>query len=138
MLRKLNSRSRRRQRGFTLVEMLTVVLIIGILMDVALPLYLNALDDAKKKTCRNNMETIANTVEAARVKNRTSDFSTFISGGVNTTTLPDLQSVPVCPAGGTYTLANGSSGSATTFQVQCSFGTGSAAHGKYEPGVDNH
>ncbi|MCW3095487.1 MAG: hypothetical protein JWL77_1105 [Chthonomonadaceae bacterium] len=128
---------KRRRKGFTIVEMLTVMLIMSILMSVALPLYLNAVDDARKKTCRQNMATIGNAMMAARVKSRSADFAALITGGVTTTNLPDLSSIPFCPNGGAYTLANGSSGSATTFQVKCNV-TYPLVHGKFEPGVDNH
>ena len=74
---------------------------------------------------------------AARVKSRSADFSTLIAGGVTTSNLPDLSSTPFCPNGGTYSLANGSSGSATTFQVKCNT-TYPLIHGKFEPGVDNN
>lgn len=124
------------RKGFTLIELLVVVLILAILMAVALPLYLSAVSDAQKKTCRANMQTIANAVQAARIKSAASDYGTLITGGVTTTNLPDLTAVPVCPSAGAYTLANGSSSSTATFKVQCSFGTGPTAHGKFEPGVD--
>jgi prepilin-type N-terminal cleavage/methylation domain-containing protein len=128
---------KRRRKGFTVVELLTVVLIISILMSVALPMYLNAIDDARKKTCRQNMETIGNAMMAARVKSRSADFSALIAGGVTTINLPDLSSAPFCPNGGAYSLANGSSGSATTFQIKCS-ATYPLIHGKFEPGVDHN
>lgn len=126
----------RRRKGFTLIELLIVVLILAILMAVALPLYLSAVSDSQKKTCRANLQTIANAVAAARVKSNAANYGTLISGGVAVSNLPDLTAVPTCPNAGHYTLANGSSGDNTTFQVQCSFGTGADAHGKYEPGVD--
>ena len=133
MLSHRNLKSRRTRRGFTLIELLVVVLILAILMAVALPLYLSAVADSQTKTCRANMQTIANTVQAARVKAAANDYGTLITGGVTTTNLPDLQAVPICPNAGAYSLANGSSGSATTFKVACSFGT----HGSFEPGVDS-
>src|SRR5690348_17511697 len=110
---------RRSRRGFTLIELLVVVLILAVLMAVAAPLYLSAVADSQKKTCRANMQTIANAVQAARVKSGGQDYSAIITGGVTTTNLPDLQSVPQCPNGGTYSLANGSQG-ANSFEVQCS------------------
>jgi type IV pilus assembly protein PilA len=134
MAHKRRIRSRRSRRGYTLVELLTVMLILGVLMDVALPLYLNVLDDSKKKVCRSNMETIANAVQASHVKLRTANYTPLIAAGVTTANLPDLTSIPQCPYGGIYSLANGSSGSGSTFQVSCSI----VAHGKYEPGVDSH
>ena len=103
-------------------------------MAVAAPLYVSAVADAQKKTCRANMQTISNAVMAARVKAGAADFGTIITGGVTTTNLPDLLGVPACPNGGAYTLANGSHSSATTFQVKCS----ATGHGKFEPGVDSN
>ncbi len=128
----------RSRKGFTLIELLVVVLILAILMAVAMPLYLSAVSDAQKKTCRANMQTIANAVQAARIKSGAADYGALITGGVSTTNLPDLTAVPFCPSTGAYSLANGSSASTATFQVKCSFGTGATAHGKFEPGVDNN
>ena len=39
-------------RGFTLIELLVVVLILAVLMAVSIPLYLSAVADSQKKTCR--------------------------------------------------------------------------------------
>src|SRR5438445_7430525 len=103
MRRKLISSKASARRGFTLIELLVVVLILSILMAVALPLYLSAVADSQKKTCRANMQTIANAVQAARVKNVAANYSAF-AGSVSTTAEPDLQAVPVCPNGGTYTI----------------------------------
>ena len=131
MLRGLKTQSRRNRRGFTLIELLVVVLILAVLMAVSIPLYLSAVSDSQKKTCRANMQTIANTVQAARVKNNQLNYSTYI-GSVTTTAEPDLTSVPVCPTGGTYSIANGSSASNTTFKVSCT------NHSTFEPGVDSN
>jgi type IV pilus assembly protein PilA len=124
---------RRIRRGFTLIELLVVVLILAVLMAVSIPLYLSAVADSQKKTCRSNMQTIANAVQAARVKGNLPDYGKFV-GAVSTTLEADLQSIPVCPTAGTYTIANGSSGSTSTFKVSCS----ATGHGTFEPGVDSN
>ena len=124
-----------KRRGFTLIELLVVVLILAVLMAVSIPLYLSAVADAQKKTCRANMQTIANSVQAARVKSMSNDYAVLITGGVTTSNLPDLLgNVPLCPVGGTYGLANGSSGSTTTFMVTCT----AAGHGTFEPNVNSN
>jgi type IV pilus assembly protein PilA len=122
----------RRNRGFTLIELLVVVLILAILMAVALPLYLSSQANAEKRTCRANLQTIANTVQAAKVSNRLANYSTFV-GAVSIANEPDLQSVPICPTGGSYTIENGVGGTSATYRVKCSV----AAHGTFEPGVDS-
>jgi type IV pilus assembly protein PilA len=122
------------RRAFTLIELLVVVLILSILLSIALPLYLSAEADSQTKTCRSNLQTIANTVQAARVKSLAVNYGSLIAGGVTIANLPDLNSLPLCPTGGAYTLLDGSSGDDTTFKVKCSIDS----HGTFEPGVDNH
>ena len=124
----------RNRKGFTLIELLVVVLILAILMAVAMPLYLSAVADSQKKTCRANMQTIANAVAAARVKSAAANYGALITGGVTILNLPDLAAPPVCPNAGAYTLSVGSSTTNTTFQVNCA----ATGHGKFEPGVDNN
>jgi type IV pilus assembly protein PilA len=128
--------NRSRKRGFTLIELLVVVLILAILMAVALPLYLSAVADSETKTCRANMQTIANAVQANRVKTRA---STYYNGAVNAAAvasggaLEDLQSVPQCPNAGTYSV----DASTAPYTVHCSVtGHEGAAPVGFTPGVD--
>ena len=126
----------RNRKGFTLIELLVVVLILAILMAVAMPLYLSAVADSQKKTCRANMQTIANAVSAARVKTGAADFAAYIAVPITTVLVPDLAALPACPVAGTtaYTIAAGTTTS--SFKVVCS--TGSTSHGSFEPGVDHN
>ena len=133
-----NLRSGRHRHGFTFIELLVVVLILTILLAIALPLYLNAVGDAQTKACRANMQTIANTVQAARVKNMTPDYGPWIGHTIaellasSPSLLPDLQVSPTCPNGAYFAIEQGSSGDNTTFRVKCC-----PTHGTYEPGVDS-
>lgn len=88
---------RRRRAGFTLVELLVVVLVLGILVGVALPMYLSAVADSKEKTCQANMHSIKSAAQAYYVKNGsfTADMADLLG---------DLQTAPVCPSAGTYTV----------------------------------
>ena len=147
MLSKVSTESRRaRRRGLTLIELLVVVLVLAILMAVALPPYLNSVSDAQTKTCRANMQSIANAVEAAHI--RGGFQASYFTGAVTSAAvgpgnaLADLQAVPACPAGGSYTVAV-SDGTATAHSgaiipagqpyVTCSVPT----HGVYAPGIDS-
>jgi len=132
MIRNLRFNRTAARRGFTLIELLVVVLILAILMSVALPLYLSAVGDSQKKTCRSNLQTISTAVQASRTRSLLTDYSTLM-GAVSTDKELDLVNAPICPNGGTYTVEQGSSGDNTTFKVQCSV----TLHGSFEPGVDN-
>lgn len=46
----------RRGRGFTLVEIMIVVLILGVLMTLALPSFINARDSTQSKSCIANLK----------------------------------------------------------------------------------
>jgi prepilin-type N-terminal cleavage/methylation domain-containing protein len=65
--------------GFTLVELLVVVLIIAILAAIALPLYLSAVNDAEKKTALANMQTIANGLQAYRIRDPSHLYPTSLT-----------------------------------------------------------
>jgi type IV pilus assembly protein PilA len=134
----MNRIATRKRRGFTLIELLVVVLILSILMAVALPLYLSAVADSQKKVCRANMQTIANAVQAARVRtptalDYTSWFESLPIGGAVPANLSDLTANPACPSGGAYSILLGNA--TGTFKVSCS---STAGHGTFQPGVDSN
>ncbi len=125
------------RRGFTLVELLVVVLILATLMAVALPLYLSSVADSSKKTCRANMQSIANASQAWKVKNRAANFSTLTISALT----PDLGATPQCPDAGTYSLSasgsvNDEAGTSTAIPtgslgISCGF----TGHNGFIPGV---
>ena len=135
-MKKLFKRSRSR-KGFTLIELLIVILVLAILMAVALPLYLSAVSDSQLKTCRSNMQTIANAEQA---------YKTSDPAHVYTTNLPDLNanlgSTPICPSAGAYAVAistgastanNGTAVPAGGLVISCT----ATGHGVFAPGIDS-
>jgi len=115
----IQSQKFRRTSGFTLIELLVVVLILAILMVIALPLYLNSRTNAERRTCRTNMQTIATAVQAARISNRYSSYSSFV-GAVDSAKETDLKGLPVCPTAGpgSYTVVSADGG--VTYGIHCS------------------
>jgi type II secretion system protein G len=101
MMRKLMNR--RRERGFTLVEIMIVVLIIGILLAIAVPNFMNARERSRANSCRSNLRQIQAAKEQWAMANN--------QGPTSTPDWPDLvpnfiQQRPTCPSGGTYTIGN--------------------------------
>ena len=93
----------RRADGYTLIEILIVVMIIGILLAIAVPSMFNASERARANACRANLRQIQAAKEQWALVNRRPGTVTPGWGNL----VPQfLQRVPECPSGGTYTLNN--------------------------------
>jgi prepilin-type N-terminal cleavage/methylation domain-containing protein len=93
------------RKGFTLVEIMIVVLIIGILLAIAIPNFIKARETARLKSCVANLKQIEGAKEqyAMDQKLQGTDNVTFPDDLVGASSY--IKSTPECPSGGTYATA---------------------------------
>ena len=112
------------QKGFTIMELVVVIIILGVLVAIALPRYFALTDDAQEAACLANMKSI----EAA-IMMEYSDRLLAGSGDALSDVVADYNSdagaffandqAPKEPAGGSYTVSASGSNQLT---VTCSEG----------------
>ena len=135
------------KKGFTLVELMIVIVIMGILVAVAIPVFGLVTKSAKKKTCYANMDIIVREVQQCALADRDSDASAIFRN--NGTTTVDIKTqadarqaftdaylacfeggnFPLCPTeGGYYTVSLSEDGKYVN--VECKNSVSGDTHGK--------
>jgi prepilin-type N-terminal cleavage/methylation domain-containing protein len=84
----------RKDEGFTLVELMVVVLIIGILVAIAIPVFNAAKANAQKKSCFASQRTI----EGAAQTFAADDTSGLPASSVTQLVPAYIKVAPICPA----------------------------------------
>lgn len=93
----------RKNKGFTLVEIMIVVLIIGILLAIAVPNFIKARENSRTRSCIANLRQIDTAKQQWAIENKKG--ATDTPTGANLA--PDyVRAMPTCPSGGTYTIAD--------------------------------
>ncbi len=139
-------RPKNQKAGFTLVEIMIVVLIIGILLAIAIPNFVAARESARAKSCVGNLKQIDSAKQQSAMDNKLSGTSTatFSIDGTTASTATLFQLVgaggyvratPVCPSAGTYTP--GLVSALPTCSVTGTAGSGYESGAKWFHGLTN-
>lgn len=93
--------------GFTLVEIMIVIAIIGLLCAIAIPNYVKARANSQANACINNLRQIDGAMQQFAIENqkKVGDSVNYPGDLTPYIRLNSTSQIPACPANGVYTVS---------------------------------
>lgn len=126
-------------RGFTLIEIMTAMLVLFVLLGISMAFFTSAMTQSHIQECEENMQTIGNAEEQYKIDNVTGGSHVYTTNLANLSS--EIPAIPVCPDGGTYSVTistgasvsrNGQTVPSGYIVVSCS----ASGHGVFAPEFD--
>lgn len=112
----------KKREGFTLIEIMIVVMIIAMLLAIAVPNFMRARDVSRSRTCQSNLRQISAAKDQWAMDNRKGESDEPLAGDLVPGYIKGNDgALPGCPTNGTYEIGTLSAPPA------CSIGTNSTA-----------
>src|SRR2546421_2713515 len=93
--------------GFTLVEIMIVVAIIGLLAAIAIPNFVKARTTSQANACINNLRQFDGAVQQYALEQKLASTASYTMSALNPyIKLTSASKLPSCPANGTYTAGS--------------------------------
>lgn len=115
MLMRMFKNFHKDNRGFTLVELMVVVVIIGVLTAIAIPVYNASTAKAEKGACEANLRMIDSAIQQYKMNEGEAPENIEALGDY-------FLDEPKCPSGGTYDIASEGEGEGVVYYATCNKG----------------